>query len=216
MKYSYSILIVLLIIVSCKKKEIVKDDFDKNFTKENSKLYIKDSFKIEESFNQIDSTFDKSLDEKLLPIKENFKRINSIENKNWSSITSKFLEGSTEGGEVTYYHLKNNLEKISAKQYGETYQVLTEYYLLKGKLSFVYQRGLQYNRSIWKNVPEESDEEVFDYKKSQIYESRNYFENGILIKQISDEDSTPEYLNERQEEILRNFSKVIKLEKEKN
>lgn len=216
MKYSYSILIVLLIIVSCKKKETVKDNIDKNFTKENSKLYIKDSFKIEESFNQIDSTFDKSLDEKLLPIKENFKRINSIENKNWSSITSRFLEGSTEGGEVTYYHLKNNLEKIRAKQYGETYQVLTEYYLLNGKLSFVYQKALKYNLPIYMNNPDENSKEVFDYKKSKIYESRYYFENGILIKQISDENSTSEYLKERQEEILRNFIKVLKLEKEKN
>ena len=214
MKYSYSILIVLLIIVSCKKKETVKDNIDKNFTKENSKLYIKDSFKIEESFNQIDSTFDKSLDEKLSPIKENFKRINSIENKNWSSIKSKFLEGSTEGGEVTYYRWKNNLEKISAKQYGETYQVLTEYYLLSGKLSFVYQKALKYNLPIYMNNPDENSKEVFDYKKSKIYESRYYFENGILIKQISDENSTSEYLKERQEEILKNFNKVMKLEKE--
>ncbi len=174
----------------------------------------KDSFLIKESFNQVDKPTNEYLIERLKPIRENFKRINSIQMNDWSSVVTQYLEGTNEGGEVTYYHWNNELDKIVTKEYGETFQVLTEYYLMNGKLSFVYQKVLKYNRSIWKQKPEQDDKEVFDIAKSEIEETRSYFENGKLINQISSEDCgspfSEEYLQEQQKEFIYNFNRVLK------
>lgn len=49
---------------------------------------------------------------------------------------------STEGGEAKYYYQKNKLEKIITRIFGESGQILTEYYLLNGQLSFVYEKTI--------------------------------------------------------------------------
>jgi len=62
----------------------------------------KDSFKFAESKNQIDNPINEYLKVELKPIRENFKRLNSIDDRNWSSIVTKEFDGTNEGGEVTY------------------------------------------------------------------------------------------------------------------
>ena len=210
--------IILISITSCETK--TQSD-RKNSDKINStkSRIIKDSFIIAESKNQIDNPANEYLTGKLKPIRENFKRLNSIDYGNWSNVETKYLEGSNEGGEVTYYSWNDKLVKIITKEFGETYQVLTEYYLLDNKLSFVYQKGLKYNRSIWKSKPESSDKEVFDIEKSEIVEKRSYFDNGKLIHQLNSEDSgspmSGEYLQEEQVEIEKNFERVLKIKNKK-
>lgn len=186
---------------------------------EETKNKSKDSFLLKETFNQVDNPTNEFLTEKLKPIRENFKRINSISRDNWSSIVTQELEGTNEGGEVTYYHWNNLLDKIVTKEYGETFQVLTEYYLLKGKLSFVYQKALKYNRPIYHDsigMKEMNDNKTFNIDKSDIEETRNYFENGKLINQINNQDCgspfSVEYLLEQQKEFIYNFNRVSKQE----
>jgi hypothetical protein len=213
MKTILTISIFILSFVACETRQ------QKDVIARSPKSKLIKAFEINESYNQIDQSTNDTLQENLNPIRENFKKINSIKNDNWSSITTKFLEGTTEGGEVKYYRWNNNLDKIVTKEYGETFQILTEYYLLNGQLSFVFEKGLKYNRSIWKNRADKDDEEVFDIKKSEIEENRTYFENGKIIFQITKNGNallfTEEYLKRSKTEILNNFNSLIKTEKAK-
>jgi len=147
--------------------------------------------------NLQDSTTNESLSNRLKPIKENFKRINTI--TNWTAIDTKSLWESLEGGEIKYYYQNENLEKIITKHYGEMFQQLTEYYILNGQLSFVYTKHYKYY-------------ETFGLENSQIFENRSYFENGNLIYQINNPDKdTPfkGYLIEYVNSLKASFEKYV-------
>jgi hypothetical protein len=208
--------IILFLLVCCEKKtQSAKIFLDAtNSTKTQT---VKDSFKITESKNKIDNPVNEFLTEKLKPIRNNYKKINSIKTDNWSSIQTKSLDGITEGGEATFYYLNSELCKIVSKEYGETFQVLTEYYFLNKNLSFVFEKTLKYNRPIYydkKRMKENNDTELFDIKKSEIIEDRNYFENGTLIHQLNSEDCgapmSEEYLKEEQKRILDDYEMIMK------
>jgi hypothetical protein len=209
--------LILFLLVSCEKKTQSANEI-LDITNSTKSQTTKDSFKITESKNQIDNPVNEFLTEKLKPIRDNFKKINSITTDNWSSIQTKSLEGTTEGGEATYYYWNADLSKIITKEYGETFQVLTEYYFLNKNLSFVFEKTLKYNRPIYwdkKRMKENNDTEVFDFERSEITEDRNYFEKGKLIHQLSSEDCgapmSDEYLKVEQKRILSNFEKIMKL-----
>lgn len=210
--------IILISLAGCETK---KQSVNKNFDNINSNKtsVVKDTFKIAESKNQNDNPVKEYLTEKLKPIRENFKRLNSIDKGNWSSLVTKELDGTNEGGEVTYYHWNNELDKIVAKEYGQTFQVLTEYYFLNGKISFVFQKVLKYNRPVYHDsiaMKEMNDNEAFDITKSEIVEERNYFDKEKLIHQLSSEDCgspmTNEYLQAEQKRILQKMNRILKLE----
>jgi hypothetical protein len=200
------IVLILIFLVSCEnKKQSSNDIFE---SKNKNRLTTNNSFKITESENQFDNPANEFLTEKLKPISENFKKINSVTNNNWSLIETKSLDETTEGGEATFYYLNADLRKIITKQYGETNQTLTEYYFLAKKLSFVLERNLKYNRPIYwdkTKMRENKDNEVFDFKKSKITEVRNYFENEKLIFQLIENQSvnsmSAEYLKTEQNRI---------------
>lgn len=157
--------------------------------------------------------------ERLKPIRENYKRINSI--TNWTSIdTSEFWE--TPEGEAMFYCQTGHLEKIVTRQLGETFQQLTEYYLMNGRLSFVYERIYRYNRPVYYDtvvMKENKDTEAFDFKKSTLIESRNYFEKGKLIYKIEsknkDASDIPGNTLKEQKRILADFEKIIRLKPKK-
>ena len=69
--------IILISLAGCETK---KQSVNKNFDNINSNKtsIVKDSFKIAESKNQNDNPINEYLAEKLKPIRENFKRLNSI------------------------------------------------------------------------------------------------------------------------------------------
>ena len=217
MKMNVSLLFMILSLVAC-------DDMSTKQNAETEKQEVVekpqiDSFLIQETFNQVDRPANDYMTERLKPIRENFKRINSVSRANWSSIKTQYLEGTNEGGEVTFYRGTNTLEKIVTKEFGETFQVLTEYYLLNGRLSFVFQKALKYNRSIWKQKPDSDDKEVFNIDSSEIVETRNYFENRKLINQISNQDCgapfSDDYLIEEQKDFIKNYNRVLKEEGKK-
>lgn len=169
-----------------------------------------------ETFNEEDVPVNEYLTERLKPIRTNFKRINSI--SNWTYIDTKELSETIEGGEAKYYYQNEQLEKIVTRQFGETFQQLTEYYLMNGQLSFVFEKSYKYNRPIYYDstaMKENNDTEAFDFVKSEIVEHRSYFDNGKLLHQVNNQDCgspfTDDYLLEQEKRIKVDFEKLIKL-----
>lgn len=174
----------------------------------------RDTVKLKETFNEEDVPVNEYLTDKLRPIRKNFKKINSA--TSWTKIDTKELQKTTEGGQARFYYQKGKLEKIVTRNFGETFQQLTEYYLLNGKLSFVLEKSYKYNRPIYYDsteMKENNDTETFDFEKSQIMEDRSYFENGELIHKIESGDCgapfAKEYLLKEQKRITSNFKKLI-------
>lgn len=191
-----------------------------NTSKEKQATNRYDIIKARASFNKEDLPVNEYLTDKLKPIRENFKRINSIEK--WHSIKQRDLFESTEGGEAKYYYQKNKLEKIITRIFGESGQILTEYYLLNGQLSFVYEKNYKYNRPLYydtKAMKENNDTEAFDFDKSEITENRSYFVNGKLIHILNSEDYgapfSSDYIAEEQKSILEEYHKLLKLVRNK-
>lgn len=163
-----------------------------------------------------DTTSDEFLAEKLRPIRENYNRIIAI--GKWKDVKTKELFESTEGGEAGFYYTPAGLQKIVARHYGEMYQQITEYYLLGGRLSFVFEKMYKYNRPIYYDsfaMKESGDSESFDFGKAEIIEDRSYFENGKLIHQVSNQDCgapfAASYLAEEKLRIETNFNKLMHL-----
>lgn len=186
----------------------------------NNNTVTTDTVKLKETFNEEDLPANDYLTDRLKPIRENFKRINSI--TNWTSIDTEELSESTEGGEAKFYYQNGQLEKIVTRHYGETFQLLTEYYLLNGQLSFVFEKRHKYNRPMYYNttaMKENNDTEAFDFDKSEIIENRSYFDNGKLMHQISNQDCgspfADDYLLEEQKRIKTDFDKLITQTKKK-
>lgn len=186
-----------------------------------SVLAVKDTVKIKKAFSEGHIGADEYLKKQLKPIQANFKRINSI--TKWTSIKKKNIEGeSAEGGEATFYFKNNRLEKVLARHYGETGQILIEYYLLNGHLSFVFEKDYQYNRPLFydaKAMKENNDTEAFDLKKSEITETRNYFEKGNLVHRVNSQDCgapfSGDYMAEEEKRMTEDFRRLQKLLQEK-
>jgi len=106
-----------------------------------------DTIALKETFQEDDIIVDEFPTKRLTPIQENFKRINS--RSDWTSIDTKDLWESTEGGEAKYYYEDESLEKIVTRNYGEMGQTISEYYVFEGKLSFVFERSYTYNRPFY-------------------------------------------------------------------
>lgn len=160
-----------------------------------------------------DTVNEEYLSERLKPIRANFNRINGI--KGWTSVDKRKLNESTEGGAATYYFLKDTLLKVVAIHFGETGKNIQEFYTKNGQLSFVFGQQYQYNRPItWDStvMKENNDTETFDIDKSEIIEDRSYFENGVLIRQINNQDCgspfAEDYLKEEQVRLKAEFEKL--------
>ena len=126
------------------------------------------------------------------------------------------LQVSTEGGEAVYYYQDGKLEKIITTAYGETYRLLSEYYLPDGKISFVYEKHLKYNRPFYYDstaMKGNLDTETFDLKKSELIEVRSYFEKGKLLHQISNQDCgspfADDFLLAEQKRILQDYNRLV-------
>ncbi|MDA0740594.1 MAG: hypothetical protein O2862_01625, partial [Bacteroidetes bacterium] len=160
-----------------------------------------------------DTVFEEYLGERLKSIRANFNRINEI--TEWTSVDKRKLNQSTEGGAATYYFLQDTLLKVVAIHFGETGKSIQEFYTKNGQLSFVFEQQYQYNRPMtWDStaMQENNDTETFDIDKSEIIEDRSYFENGILIRQINNQDCgspfAEDYLKEEQVRLKKEFEKL--------
>lgn len=121
------------------------------------------------------------------PVRANVRAINTI--GHWSKTEDRELTETAEGGVATFYYSGGVLKKIVATQYGEMFRKLSEYYLLGGMVSFVFEKTLRYNRPLLYDstaMRENGDDQVFDLDKSVMEEVRSYFVGGKLTQQIRD------------------------------
>lgn len=87
---------------------------------------------------------------------------------------TKDVEGiSFEGTRATYYLSAENLRKITAEIYGETYRATGEFYYADGELIFAYLKHNQYDTQIGTGKPP---------KVVRAEEQRYYFVGGDLIR----------------------------------
>lgn len=181
----------------------------------------KDTLKMKTVVNGEVPKSNEYLKERLKPIQSCYKRINSI--RQWTAITKKNIEGeSAEGGEAAFYYKNKRLEKVIARHYGEMGRKLIEYYLLNGRLSFVFEKEYTYNRPLFydlKAMKENSDTEAFDLNKSDIMEIRSYFEKGNLIYTVNNKDTVASFGNDhtqkKEQKISEDFQRLLKLSQEK-
>lgn len=210
-RFSYGVFIVLMSMGSVNAQEFSDSSSVFFTTKPGSPV------KADEIFNKKDTAKDKNLKNRLKPIQANFKRINLI--KDWTSVKKRNIEGeSSEGGEVMFYYAGDYLEKLVARHYGEMGQMLIEYYLLNGQLSFVLEKDYRYNRPLFyddKAMKDNNDTETFDFKKSEITTTRSYFENGrvIMITNNAGRESniSADYPAEQEKNLTESFKKLIRL-----
>jgi hypothetical protein len=196
---------IAIIIQSCNY------DVDKSansILKTNSTVYINDTIEsnIETSSLFKDSLFNlDSLSEKWLlgdlgfskedivekekEVRKKFKRINST--KNWDKIEEVDIWKTLEGGIATFYFKNENINKIHIRNFGETFQSVQEFYLENDNLFFVFEIEYRYNRPMYYDTTmmlENNDNQIFDFDESTITETRHYFENKKLVRQISNQD----------------------------
>lgn len=142
--------------------------------------------------------------EQIKPIEENYFRISSI--LNWTKIDTLAIEDeSAEGGEAIFFFKENKLLKIHKLNFGEMSRWLNEYYFQDGNLSFVIERQYQYNRYFLD--PE------FDFDKSEIIEDKSYFDDGVLLHQVNNQDCgspfSKEYLLQEQKRIASDLERLM-------
>jgi len=209
--FFYTIAIIIL-LTGISSKGNCQSQMTMTTMKKNVEITLSGSGEV--NIDKEDTSVNEYLTDKLKPIKENFKRINAI--KNWTSIDTQKLWETTEGGEAKFYYQKGQLEKIVTYHFGETFQAVTEYYLLDEQLSFVFRKLELYNRPFYYDLAmmkENNDNEMYDSEKSEIIEDRCYFENGKLIHHIKKQSGgkSPFYDNsyDEKEGIITDFEKLI-------
>ncbi|MBS1915199.1 MAG: hypothetical protein JST87_02920 [Bacteroidetes bacterium] len=182
-------------------------------SKTQKKSIRQDTSLLKETYHKEDAIDNEYLLNKLNPIRANFKRINST--VKWTKKIKKDLWISTEGGDAVYYYSGNKIEKITARVFGEMGQSLTEYYLLNGQLSFVFEKEYHYNRPFYYDsaLAKENNDTAYDDKETEIIETRSYFENGKLIHQLNNQDCgspfSDAYLKEEQKRIKEEYKEIL-------
>jgi hypothetical protein len=119
----------------------------------------------------------------------------------------KLLSGfSLEGGDLVAHFDGPAIVKLVATHYGEMGRSTEEYYYSNGKLIFVYERALHYNKPMGKVV--------------RSTESRYYFDNDQLIRWLDENgkhaDTTSEIARSTQKNLLENSTLFLAGARSKN
>lgn len=167
------------------------------------------------SFRETDESGNPELDHMLRKVRANFKRINSM--SKWMAVIERDLDNGGDGGTATFYYQQKKLEKIISRQFGEMAQSLTEYYFLDNELSFVLERIYTYNRPYYYDkaaMKANGDSVAFDFKQSEIEETRSYFEDKMLVYQLNNQDCgapfASDYLKEEQLRLEAEVKELLK------
>ena len=176
--------------------------------------FLKPSFKVEDDALPVEEK------ELYGTARADYKRINSI--NRWTSVISRDVTRALEGGEAYFYFTGTRLEKIIVRDYGETYQQLTEYYLRNSQLSFVVEERATYNVPFYIDsavAVAAGETEFFDIQKSDISETRSYFERGLLRYQVSNHEcgalNAASFVREEERRFAKEFASLLKKVKEK-
>lgn len=128
---------------------------------------------------------------------------------NWTRTDTISLETSIEGGFAVFYYRDDQLQKIAAIYYGETYREETTYYLQGRELLFVLEKTYRYNRPITYDTADmkaNNDDEVFDLKKSTVLKQKNYFSSGHLFRRVDETGAViTSHLKAEEQRILRDL-----------
>ncbi|WP_395073995.1 hypothetical protein [Flavobacterium sp.] len=141
--------------------------------------------------------------DEIKPIRDNFKRIDA--KKDWKKVdTLNLIDGDSQS---IFYYSKNGLEKLIHTNFGESGKSITEYYLLKSKLSFVSEREFRYN------YPAMTKE--YDPKKTNVEHTKYYFENGNIFDVVSDQDCgspfASDFVTAENIRLKEEFERIVKL-----
>ena len=132
-----------------------------------------------------------NVESKIDQIRKDYKSTNAIKNYIVKEIEDD--EQSIEGGVIRYYSQNGIVKKIITEYFGETWRGTTEYYVKNGKVYFIFNRTEKYNVPYYINADwyRENDVEigeVFDSKKSEIFEKRYYFDENMKLIRYTDEN----------------------------
>ena len=147
-----------------------------------------------------------NIENRVAQIRKDFMSTNAA--KNYAIREADDSDRSTEGGIVKYYSQNGIVKKIVVEHYGESWNGLTEYYIKNGKVYFIFDKTEKYNVPYYLNADWYKREnikvgEVFDSRKSKIYEKRYYFdENMKLIRHVGEN-----------KKIVENVQKLKEIEK---
>ncbi len=155
------------------------------------------------------SLFGQSFYPEIKSIQLHYQKINS--KKDWKEIASfDLLDGDSE---TVLYYSKIGLEKLVQTNFGEIGKLITEYYFVNNKLSFVFEQQYHYNY--------QPSMKEYDPKKTDIDESRNYFKNDMLFHQTNNKDCespfASDYIIDEDKRIKEEYQRVLDLvTKQKN
>ena len=121
-------------------------------------------------------SFAQTQEPRILEIRNLYNKTQS-ELSTFNTKTIDDLENSSEGGELTKYETKLGIRLIRTKYYGSIGKSITEYYYQNDQVYFVFKTDYQYN------APPTQPE--YDDSRTEIAESRFYFEGPKLIRWIT-------------------------------
>ena len=156
-----------------------------------------------------------NVESKIAQIRKDYESTNAVKNYIVKEIEDD--EQSVEGGTIKYYFQNKIIKKIITEHYGETWKGLTEYYVKNGKVYFIFDRVERYNVPYYVNADwyRENDMEVgevFDSKKSEIFEKRYYFDENMKLIRYTDENKknieNAQKLKEIEKDILSEYFRI--------
>jgi hypothetical protein len=161
-----------------------------------------------------------SSDSLVKTIRKKYAGINSIVPK-CKKVKKDIWGESVEGGEVNGYYDGNDLKLAVVHLFGESYQIISEYYFDRGEIIFVYERVIHYNCPFYIDslaAKEMGSKIFFDFAKSKVEEQRSYFYKGKMIRWINelkkDVPSTlEEYANKQDADLQYVITLRTRLEK---
>jgi hypothetical protein len=155
-------------------------------------------------------------EQQLDSIRAHVQRLNGI--RKWSRVEKRSLNRSAEAGEAVFCYQAGAVVKVVAHDYGETGKSLSEYYLLGGQLSFVYEQETRYNRPFYYDqatARQNGGDEAFDPAKASVEETRSYFADGQLIRQLrgkaTEKNPTGEQLGVEQMRLRTDYNDLLQI-----
>jgi hypothetical protein len=139
-------------------------------------------------------------------IRRQYSTINKRANR-FNKIKKELSGFSLEGGQLIAYTDGPAIVKLVATHYGEMGRTLEEYYYSNGKLIFVFEKVLHYNKPV-------------SGKVVRTVENRYYFDNDRLIRWIQQNgkqaDPSSEEFQLKQKELLENSNRFTAGARSKN
>ncbi len=131
----------------------------------------------------------------LAEIKAHFKHINSIDY--WDSLNHIAFDKDSTIVNADFYYQDRALQKVLVLSYSPSYEHFVEYYLFEGQPSLIIEKR--------RDLP--------FHKENETVETRSYFKNGELVRQINNQDCgspfAADYLVEEQLRMVIEWEQLL-------